>query len=280
MFISPLSFEKTKHANQRPVSQRGGVPQFIVPEAATRNFTPRSNTTVMSVLSAKHLTIHRDPQTGFLHSKDGRKNDPNQQLAEAMSVNYGYIETLLTRMRQLAASEVAAGLIQYSETGLIGSVLLAQVQSLCQAGIISRYAEYSNGVYVQLNPEARSFLSKGFAQLYLTSYIRQHMCPDEIFYDVHLGEDRGGSETYVTDVIYRQGSSVKFTVIALNPKLDQMPQQLERLVRIANRLRSSVTIVVSPSINAQAFAYHINSMTDSKADMVKVVPYTRLALLA
>ena len=58
-----------------------------------------------------------------------------------------------------------------------------------------------------------------------------------------------------------------------------MLQQMERLVRIANRLRSSVTIVVSPSIDAQAFAIRLNNMTDSKADIVTVVPYTRLALL-
>ena len=40
---------------------------------------------------------------------------------------------------------------------------------------------------------------------------------------------------------------------------------------IANRLRSSVTIVVSPSIDAQAFAIRLNNMTDSKADIVTVV---------
>lgn len=225
------------------------------------------------------MLIHRDPQTAFLRSKDGRKNDPNQQLAEALSVNYGFLEPMFIRMRQIAANEVAAGLIQYTETGLVRNVLLTQVQSLCQAGIIRRYAEYATGIYVQLNSNARNFLSKEFAQLHLVNYIKQNMHPDEIFYDVHLGEDKGGSETYVADVIHRQGSSVKFTIIALNQRVDQMPQQMERLVRIANRLRSSVTIVVSPSIDAQAFAIRLNNMTDSKADIVTVVPYTRLALL-
>lgn len=67
-----------------------------------------------------------------------------------MSVNYSYIESLLTRMRQLAAIEVATGLIQYFEANLIRNVLLTQVQSLCQAGIIRRYAEYPTGIYVQL----------------------------------------------------------------------------------------------------------------------------------
>ena len=186
---------------------------------------------------------------------------------------------MFIRMRQIAANEVAAGLIQYSETGLIRNVLLTQVQALCQAGIISRYAEYATGIYVQLNSNARNFLSKEFAQLHLVNYIKQNMHPDEIFNEVHLGEDKGGSETYVADVIHRQGSSVKFTIIALNQRVDQMLQQMERLVRIANRLRSSVTIVVSPSIDAHAFAIRLNNMTDSKADIVTVVPYTRLALL-
>ena len=280
MFVSPLSFEPTKPAYQRPAPQRGGMPQFTAREDPTRGFTPRQvPMNVQGILAAKHLLIHRDPQTGYLRSKDGRKNDPNQQLAEAMSVRYGFLEPMFIRMRQIAANEVAAGLIQYTETGLVRDVLLTQVQSLCQAGIISRYAEYATGIYVQLNAYARNFLSKEFAQLYLVNYIKQTMHPDEIFYDVHLGEGRGGSETYVADVIHRQGSSVKFTIIALNQRLDQMPHQMERLVRITNRLRSSVTIVVSPSIDVQSFAVRLNNMTDSKADIVTVVPFTRLALL-
>lgn len=280
MFVSPLSFEPTKPLPQRPTPQRGGMPQFTAREDPTRGFMQRQiPMNVQGVLAAKHLLIHRDPQTAFLRSKDGRKHDPNEQLAEALSVNYGFLEPMFIRMRQIAANEVAAGLIQYSETGLIRNVLLTQVQALCQAGIISRYAEYATGIYVQLNSNARNFLSKEFAQLHLVNYIKQNMHPDEIFYDVHLGEDKGGSETYVADVIHRQGSSVKFTIIALNQRVDQMPQQMERLVRIANRLRSSVTIVVSPSIDAQAFAIRLNNMTDSKADIVTVVPYTRLALL-
>ena len=230
------------------------------------------------VLKAKYLHIQQDPVSGHLRSKDGRRTDPNQQLAVALSIDYARFEKMFVRLRQIAATDAFAGLIQYNDTQLTPNLLLMQVQALAQSGIIKRYASYSSGIFVQLNPETREFLTKRFAQLHTVSFIKDHFHPEEIYYDVHLGEARG-FDNYVVDVIYRQGSSVKFVLIALNPKLDQMPQQMERLVRTANRLRSSMTVVVSPGINVRDFSIRFNNMTDSRTDIVNVIPFNHLEFL-
>ena len=278
MFISPLSTASTKTAHQRPTIGKNTMPEFTAP---TRNFTPRRSLLLntQDVLAAKQLLIQRDPVTGYLRSKDGRKNDLNTPLAVSLGMNYPYFESMHGRLRQIAATDLASGLIQYNDVGLPKKVLCEQVDMLCQAGVINRYAAYATGLFVELNKDAHSFITKGFAQLHLIDHIKQHKHPDELFYDVHLGETRGAPDTYVIDVMHREGSSVKFTLIALNQHLDKMPQQIDRLVRIANRLRSSVTIVVSPSIDVQAFSIRFNNMIDSRTSAVSVVPFTRHALL-
>lgn len=244
-------------------------------------YTPKPSNArnVRFVLEAKHLVFKRDMTTGALCSKDGRKSNPNLPLAEMISDNYGYNEPVFSRMRQIYATEQCAGLIGYSETGLSRIVLGNCIRMFTNAGIISRHTEYSTGFYVQLNPEARNFVSKEFAQINVTNYIKLAFHPEEIYFDTTLCEDRNPAEHYTADVIYRIDSSVKFVTIALNPKLLCMPMQIERLVRLANRLRSSVTIVVSPSVDITALSNTLRSRLDPSTSMPYIVPYTRLSLL-
>ena len=271
---------KTRAAGQRFARPTDFPAQAsFVQEAPTQGFMPRTPVNVQGVLAAKHLVIMRDPATGHLRSRDGRNADLNEPLSAEMSYDYPNDEAMQTRMRQIAATEQSSGMIFYNDVGMLRHSLLAKMKTFQQAGLIKRYDEYPTGIYVVLNPDARPFLSKTFAQLCVVNYLRTKRFSNEIFYDVHLDEDRGGNDHYTVDVIYRQGTALKFIVIALNPKLDQMQQQMERIVRIANRLRSSVTILVSPSVDARMIAMRINAMTDSRADAVSVVTYPHLSLL-
>ena len=279
-FVQSRSDPKTRAAgwySARPTDFP--VQNSFVQEAPTQGFMPRTQVNVQGVLSAKHLVILRDPATGHLRSKDGRNPDLNEPLATEMSYDYTHDEAMQTRMRQIAATEQSSGMIFYREVGMLRHTLLTKVQAFHQAGLIKRYDEYATGLYIVLNPDARAFLTKTFAQLCAVSYLRAKRFPNEILYDVHLGEDRGGTDHYTVDVIYRQGTALKFIIIAINPKLEQMPLQMERIVRLANRLRSSVTVLVSPTVDASALAMRINSMTDARADAVSVVRYPIFSLL-
>lgn len=246
---------------------------------STRKFAAQKTKNVRSVLGEKHLAILRDPTNGTLCSKDGRRSNPNLPLAQAISSNYAISELMYTRLRQIAATEQYSGLVTASETELSSYTLANNIRSLTRAGIICKSTEYSSGYYIQLVPEARDFLNKGFAQIYLSDYVKTNLHPEEIYYDVTLTEERNLSERYKVDLIYRKDNRVSFAVIALNRKLTSMPAQIDKLVRISNRLRSSLTIVVSPSVDRTALQELLRSRLNYDVKIPDIVPYTRLMYL-
>ena len=242
----------------------------------TRVFTPMSNAPSTSKnLGMKQLRFDVDPATGRRRSKDGRKQNPNAPLANAISYRYGYFEPVHVKIRAISSTAQNAGMLNLNELYPIRpDEVLQLVASLKNAGIITRYSNYGNCIYIELNPIAKKFYDKEFAILHaLNSISRKHV--DECYYECVLA-DTYGSEKYVVDIIYREGSRVTFVVTALSKNIT-FPAQLDRIVKIANRLKS-VTVVISPSVNINELMAKLRYMVNSGVS-IKLVPFNQINLI-
>lgn len=242
----------------------------------TRVFTPMSNApTVNKVLDRKQLRFDIDPATGKRRSKDGRKPHPNMPLAEAISRRYGPLESVHVKIRSISSTAQNSGMLNFNEFYPIRSdEILQLVISLKNARVITRYTYYGTCVFIELNPIAKRFYDKEFGQLHVLNYIsKKHV--DECYYDCIL-TDTYGSERYMVDIIYREGTKVTFVITALSQKITY-PAQLERIVRLANRLKS-ITLVISPSVNVNELMARLRHSVNSGVS-IKLVPFTQLNLL-
>ena len=256
----------------------------------TALYRPRSHTPVQrptrkhfdsvhAALAADGLAIRRDPSTGRLRSRDGRKPDPNLPVAQILSEDYGRNEGFCQRMRQIASSKQAMGFADPENTGLTGNALKERIRLMSGIGLITRYTPARSGYYVQLNPKAVSFLTKEFAQIYICDYIRRRFRPDEIYFDVSICGERTGSELFALDVVCRQGSSFMAVVTALNTNLLNAPNQLDRLTRVMERLHIPLKIVVSPAVDTKALSEQLRRRLGRPVS-AGIVPYTWLDLLS
>jgi hypothetical protein len=253
------------------------TPRFVEGNTyPTRVFNPTSNTmTVSKVLNMKQLRFEIDPATGKRRSKDGRKQNPNTLLAETISCRYDYFEPLYVKLRAISSTAQNAGMIELHELYPIRpDEILRSIIMLKNARIIENYVNYGNNIFIVLNPASKNFIDKEFAVLHILKTISKKYV-DECYYDCVLS-DLYGSEHYTADILYREGNHVTFVVTALSQKV-MYPAQLERIVRIANRLKS-VTIVISPSVNVNELMIRLRNAANSNVS-VKLVPYTQLNLL-
>lgn len=242
----------------------------------TRVFTPMCNEpTVSKVLSLKQLRFDNDLTTGKRRSKDGRRRNPNTPLAEAISYRYGYFEPVHVKIRAISSMAQNAGMLNLNELYPIRpDEVLQLVISLKNAGIITRYSNYGNCIYIELNPIAKKFYDKQFAILHsLNSISKKHV--DECYYECVL-TDTYGNEKYVADIIYREGNRVTFVITALSQKI-MFPAHLERIVKIANRLKS-VTVVISPSVNINELMEKLR-YTVNPGVSIKLVPFNQINLI-
>jgi len=223
----------------------------------------------------KQLRFENDPVTGKRRSKDGRKQNPNMPLAEAISYRYGYYEPVHVKIRAISSTAQNAGMIHLHELYPIRpDEILQLVISLKNAGIITRYSNYGSCIFIELNAIAKKFYDKEFAILHtLNSINRKHV--DECYYDCLLS-DTYGNERYTADIIYREGSRVTFVITALSQKI-LFPAQLERIIRLANRLKS-ITLVISPSVSTDELTTKLRYSVNAGVN-IKLVPYTQLHLL-
>lgn len=242
----------------------------------TRVFTHMYNDpTVSKILSRKRLRFDNDPTTGKRRSKDGRKRNPNTPLAEAISYRYGYFEPVHVKIRAISSTAQNAGMLNLNELYPIRpDEVLQLVVSLKNAGIITRYSNYGNCIYIELNPIAKKFYDKEFAILHVLNSISKKYV-NECYYECVLA-DTYGNEKYVADIIYREGNRVTFVITALSQKI-MFPAQLERIVKIANRLKS-VTVVISPSININELMTKLRYTVNSGVS-IKLVPFNQINLL-
>ena len=187
-------------------------------------------------------------------AKNGRIADANSALADLYCSDFRHKEKLLSSIRRLATLQYCTDNIYNADISLSGQETGRHLEALYRQGLISSYAPirngYKAGYAVTVNPKARDFINKGFAQLYTANYIRRNIQVDELYYDVTL-KDVHTQKTYKIDLIYRIGRSVHFVMICLNPKLMERQDLMERLKVSADRLRSNVSIIVSPSIEPQ-----------------------------
>lgn len=242
----------------------------------TRVFTPMYNApTVSKILSMKQLRFDNDPATGKRRSKDGRRRSPNTPLAEAISYRYGYFEPVHVKIRAISSTAQNAGMLNLNELYPIRpDEILNLVISLKNAGIITRYSNYGSCIYIELNPIAKKFYDKEFAILHALNFISRKQV-DECYYECVLA-DTYGSEKYVADIIYRKGNSVTFVITALSQKI-MFPAQFERIVKIANRLKS-VTVVISPSVHINELMTKLKYTVNSGVN-IKLVPFDQINLL-
>ena len=217
-------------------------------------FTSPVNITSVSVneiLNKKKLAIAIDNSNQTRRSKDGRKIDPNTQLAREIALNYRRYEPLHIRLRSLCTNTNHSGILN-----------AAELTSLTFVDIVKRFTHYTVGsIFVQFRNEAVDFYSKHFADIYICDLVRGFK-PDEIYYDVTLIDT--ASTTYSTlkiDVVYRKGAKVNFVVSALSGNVLNK-NQLERLTKIANRLKYNVTFVISPSVPCDSVRYALQGLVN------------------
>ena len=229
-------------------------------------FTSPVNITSVSVneiLNKKKLAIAIDNSNQTRRSKDGRKIDPNTQLARELALNYRRYEPLHIRLRSLCTNTNHSGILNAAElTSLTFVDIVNMLTFLRNAGVIERFTHYTVGsIFVQFRNEAVDFYSKHFADIYICDLVRGFK-PDEIYYDVTLIDT--ASTTYSTlkiDVVYRKGAKVNFVVSALSGNVLNK-NQLERLTKIANRLKYNVTFVISPSVPCDSVRYALQGLVN------------------
>ena len=249
--------------------------------SAARQYRPAvPNETVMSVLRKKNLEVVTLP--GFMKKawKDGMQKSPNTPLAEMLAGNYSRTEPVHQELRKIASSSSRYGLITYHTAGVSRGELSMILNSMQMQGLLESSNSYSTGVYVTLAPGAGEFLKKDFATLHVVKALKDFYGANlqEIKYDCKLCDVHTGQQ-YGVDVIYRVGSSVNFVNITLNANFLGMNNYLTRHATIAERLRSSYGIVVSPNVNPVTVKTAIRERTSFRCEPVQVACFDRLEYL-
>ena len=126
------------------------------------------------------------------------------------------------------------------------------------------------------------FLQKGFATYAVMDAIkRKTFSPiEKMYYDVNL-RDIHGKGTIHVDIMYKIGDRLYFVLVFMNKDLlNQDPNMIERVNRTlfgpVNRLRSNVSIVISPSVEVRGLIDIMRKYKDSNATAPIIVPFTDL----
>lgn len=160
--------------------------------------------------------------------------------------NYVGTEMFMEELRKAAAKEPHT--FQYDETQkeLIKRLVDCHAAERYGYSLTYRVLAKNNGVV--------DFLQKGFADIAVVDEIKKNVNArvDEIYYNVNL-EDLNGRSPIHVDVVYRIGSVAYFVLIFMNRSmLDQTEFMVNRvnktLITPANRLKTNVSIVISPSV--------------------------------
>ena len=266
---TPMFFSDNNNPNNG--NNRQQFPRVFSQNSSSNN---QPVTTVNRVLGLKQLRFETDP-AGKRISSDGRKPNPNTALAEAIAYRYDYFEPLHTKIRAISSQSSNAGIISYPELFPIPSAeIINLVNSLKDAGIITRYTNYGTCAYIEINPDAKYFYDKEFAVLHLLNHIRKNNA-DEIYYNCTLANTYD-NERFVIDLMYRQGNSVTFCVTALSTKI-MFPAQFERIVKLANRFKN-ITLIVSSSINTVELTEKLRYSLNQNVS-VKLVPFHQVYLM-
>ena len=244
------------------------------------NRNANSAETIARVLQRKGLAVATMPGSTKKSWKDGMHSSPNTPLAEMLASNYSHNETVHQELRKIASTSSRYGLISHNTTGVSRGELSVILNSMKMQGLLESSNSYTTGVYVTLAPGAGEFLKKEFAMLHVVKTLKDFYGSNlrEIkynctLYDIHTGRQYG------VDVIYRIGNSVHFVNITLNPNFLGMSNYITRHSEIAERLRSSYGIVVSPNVNPVMVKTAIRERTSSRCEPVQVACFDRLEYL-
>lgn len=251
------------------------IPRFSVPKnEPTHVYSSTYNPcNIIDVCRLKHLDFDIEPSTGYRRSKNGKHKSKNSELAEAVSEGYKYYEELHVALRRISSNSQGVGNIYYRDIGISANDIVNMIANLYKAGIVNRYTLYGSYITVQLNPIAKRFYDKEFTQLHVVNYLNRYKVPNEIFYDCVLTDSYNSNEHYSIDVIYRTGEKVTFVITALSQKVS-LPAQIERITRLANRLKS-LTVVISPSVkNSELFQQLIPHL--NRGVSVNIIPFDQL----
>lgn len=228
---------------------------------------------IIDVCKLKRLVFGTDPSTGNHHSKNGKHRNKNSELAEAVSERYGYYEELHVAIRRISSNSQGVGNIYYRDIGITANDAVNMMANLYKAGIVNRYTPYGSYMTIQLNPIAKRFYDKEFSQLHVVNFLNRYKAPNEVFYDCVLTDSYNSNEHYSIDVIYRTGEKVTFVITALSQKVC-LPAQVERITRLANRLKT-LTVVVSPSVNVYELLSQLRPCLNHGVS-VYIVPFNQL----
>lgn len=155
----------------------------------------------------------------------------------------------------------------------------------CEAQNLIKRQGYSLTYKINVNyDQVIAFIQKNFATFAVIDELKSRMNQriDEIYYDVKL-KDRYTGASYHVDVMYRIGGTLYFIVIFLNKNiLDQNAGMIERVNRSifnpVNRLRTNVSVVISPSANINGVIKILNYKNEN-AEMPMVVKFNNLNYL-
>lgn len=213
-----------------------------------------------------------------LRLEPGQRRLANKIYKMYQSPQYFLVEEFMEELKHCATKP------PYIMTYLPGG--LDSIFKECEAQNLIKRQGYSLSYKINVNyAGVIEFIQKNFATFAVIDELKSRMNQriDEIYYDVKL-KDRYTGASYHVDVMYRIGGTLYFIVIFLNKGiLDQNPSMIERVNRSifnpVNRLRTNVSVVISPSANVKGLIKILRDYKNANAEMPTVVKFNNLDYL-
>lgn len=213
-----------------------------------------------------------------LRLEPGQRRLANKIYQMYQSPKYFLVEEFMEELKRCATKPPYT--IDYMPGGL------DSIFKECEAQNLIKRQGYSLSYKINLDyAGVIEFIQKNFATFAVIDELKSRMNQriDEIYYDVKL-KDRYTGASYHVDVMYRIGGTLYFIVIFLNKGiLDQNPSMIERVNRSifnpVNRLRTNVTVVISPFANVNGLIKILREYKNANAEMPTVVKFNNLDYL-
>ncbi len=231
--------------------------------------------TLYDILGRKALEV-----TGNGYKNNGLRLDPGQRrLADVIyrlysSPSCSLVEECMENMRR------AATRTPYTISYVPG---LDNLFKECERQRLLQRKGYSLTYKINVDYEGvTDFIQKGYATFAVMDAIKSKVNArvDEMYYNVNL-RDKHGNGTIHVDIMYRINETAYFVLVFMNKDLLNQDQiMVDRVNRTlfgpVNRLRSNVSIVISPSVSLNGVVGIMKNYKDSQASTPRVASFNNL----
>ncbi|MCD7810289.1 MAG: hypothetical protein LUG91_00290 [Ruminococcus sp.] len=231
--------------------------------------------TLYDILGRKALEV-----AGTGYKNNGLKLDPGQRkLADVIyklhcSDSSSIVEEFMETMRRAAIKA------PYTVSYVPG---LDNLFKECERQRLIQRNGYSLTYKINVDYEGvTDFIQKGYATFAVMDAIKSKVNAriDEMYYNVNLRDKHGNGNIHV-DIMYRINETAYFVLVFMNKDLlNQNQIMIDRVNRTlfgpVNRLRSNVSIVISPSVNLIGVVEIMKSYKDSQAHAPRVARFNKL----